>query len=109
MATLNYYRVDFSDARKGMQIVKGQSYKTVAKRFFGDNLKFNVMSENKTLGIIDVQVLKKCADGRYYLKGRISNHDPDHDRKYAEYQDWMKDLKREYRKAGGQKVFGRRK
>lgn len=107
MAKFNYFSVSFSDPRKNDQIVKGQTYKTVAKRFWGDNLKFNVMHENKEMGIIDVQILKKYADGRYYLKGRISNYDPDHDRKYAEYQDWMKDLKRKYKKAGGRKNFGR--
>lgn len=101
MAKLKTFRVTHSAAYKGSEIVKGQSYKTVAKRFWGDNLKFNVMHEG------DVQVHKKYADGRYYLKGRITEIDPDLDKKYAYTQSWMKSLKREYRKAGGRKNFGR--
>lgn len=101
MAKLKLFRVSHSAAYKGSETVKGQSYKTVAKRFWGDNLKFNVMHEG------DVQVQKKYADGRYYLKGRITEIDPEHDRKYAESQAWMERLKKEYRKAGGRRNFRR--
>ncbi len=101
MAKLKTFMVSHSNSYKGTETVKGQSYKTVARRFWGDNLKFNVMHEG------DVQVLKKYADGRYYLKGRITEVDPEHDWKYAESQAWMKDLNREYRKVGGRRNFVR--
>ena len=101
MAKLKTFRVTHSVTYKGSEIVNGQSYKTVARRFWGDNLKFNVMHEG------DVQVLKKYADGGYRLQGRITEVDPELDRKYAESQAWMKDLKREYRKVGGRRNFMR--
>ena len=74
---------------------------TVAKRIWGNNLQFNIMHDG------DVQVYKRYSDGGYHLQGRITEIDPEHDRKYTEYQNWMKDLKKEYRKAGGRKNFGR--
>lgn len=101
MAKLKLFMVSHSNSYKGTETVKGQSYKTVAKRFWGDNLKFNVMHDG------DVQVHKKYADGRYYLKGRITEIDPDHDRKYAESQAWMGRLDKAYRKAGGRRNFRR--
>lgn len=101
MAKLKTFRVSHSNIYKDSEIVKGQSYKTVAKRFWGDNLKFNVLHEG------DVQIYKKYADGRYYSKGRIIELDPDMERKYIEAQAWRKDLEREYRKAGGRRNFGR--
>lgn len=102
MAKLKTFRVSHSVFYKGWEIVNGQSYKTVARRFWGDNLKFNVMHEG------DVQVLKKARGiDKYYLVGSITEIDPELDKKYTESQAWMKDLKREYRKVGGRRNFRR--
>lgn len=114
MSKMAYYSVHIRgfNGRPDRDVeVRGKSYKTVAKRFFGDNLDFNIMHYRGMSNIpSDVQVLKTIY-GRKNIVGRIIRYDESEADRKAESQRidaWYKSMEREYKKAGGKSNFGRR-